>query len=590
MRYWAPILLCSFILVLGIREEPNAAEEGIRIDEISIEGNEHIADGRLKGVMYTRESRWWNKARFSMDLFRDDLHSVTAYYNNHGYLDARVASWDTTHLESNRLRITIRINEGPQSVIDSLKFSGNTILTDRDLQKMVTLARGDPFSQQKMIDSNWKIVNAYAERGFLDARVQPNIEIAGIQVRLTYQINEGLPTYIDTFQIAGNQKTKDRVILRELEIQRGDLLTRSRLVQSRRNLYRTGLFNSVSIQVGGDTLQRKYRPVHLRVDEAKSGEFNFGIGYGSRELVRLSAEIRQGNLNGTGQQLGLRTKFSFREIEIEGAYSVPYFLLPGMELDNTIYYRQETEDIYVLNRVGGEIELGKRFTDISRISTTLKVENNYFATYDLRAVKDTIDSRLRTLRLTFTRDTRENLFNATTGSFFQWKAEMTGGFLAGTDRFIRSVIDYTRFLPATDWVHFAFQHKTGIIELYGNQTEIPVYERFYAGGDQSIRGFEDRAVSPRIDGKSVGGQMISILRGEARIPVYKDFHAALFLDTGNVWEQVEQFNTGDFRTGTGFGIRYNSPLGVIRADLGFKLFPEPNEDKYNIHLTVGQAL
>lgn len=583
-------LMMLVVIGNGTTVPLSAEEKPPKVEEIRITGNVSIKEGALRGAMLTRESRWWNRSRIQMDLFRDDLHSIVTYYQNHGYLDAGIASWDTVHLKKNRIRIRIEVTEGPQFTIDSLTFRGNTIFTDEELEQRVQISPGKRFSYNEMIDSNWKIVNSYAERGFLDAQVRPDITISQPTVDIMYRIDEGLPTYADSITITGNSKTRPRVIRRNLEFARGELLTRNRMVSSQQNLYKTGLFQSVNIQTIEDTVRRSYRPVVVRVNEAKGGEFNFGVGYGSHELFRVSAEIRQANLAGTGQRVALQTKLSSRGFTIEGRYSAPYLITQGSRLDNTTYLRQERENTYTVNRLGTELEIGQQLTRASRISSSVRIENNYFAEFDPEAVTDTLTGRLRTLRLGFTRDSRENLFNASTGSYFQWKVEMAGGFLSGTDRFVRTTIDYTKYVPLTEWMQFAFHHSSGLIREYGTRKNIPIYERFYAGGDRTIRGFEERSVGPSRNTKPVGGRALLIFRGETRIPLYKKFHAALFLDTGDVWNRFGQISAGSFRTGAGIGLRYNSPLGVVRFDAGFKLHRAPEESAYQLHLTVGQAL
>lgn len=589
------ILLVSIGALPMIVEAANNSQVTKRkVEEIKIRGNDHISDTGVKEAMFTGESHWWKKRYFEMGLFQDDLRAIVTLYNNRGYLDAEISAWDTTYVNTDEVRIAITVNEGPQSKVSEVLYTGNKALSDVRLQNELKIAPGKPFSFLSLSRSTWNIINAYANEGYLDAQVEPMLETSENMVSVTFSVTEGQPVSVDTVIIRGNEKTQTRVVERELRIRKGELLTHQQIVKSQQNLYKTGIFKSVSITPERESQDNQFRDVYVRLQEAKTGELNFGLGYGSRERIRTSAELLQSNISGTGQRVGVGTKLSFAEVHLEGLYTAPYFILWGIRLDNTTYLRREgepnfLEPNYVINRVGTEATIGKDVFQVSRISSTVKLENNYYSEINMQSLTDTADSRIRSIGLTFTRDSRKNLFNTSSGSFFKLSGLLAGSIFAGTNSFFRITEDYTKYYPYRPWLTLAFNISTGAQFEVGDTQNIPIYERFYAGGDQSVRGYKERSLSPMRGGEPIGGNFKAVLRMESRFKIYKGLHLALFFDTGNVWSRVAFSNLPNVRTGIGIGLRYETPIGVARLDYGIKINRRGNESPGQIHLTLGQA-
>jgi len=587
------VLVLVFANVALAKKDSNS---NIYVNQIKISGNEHIPESALKQTMFTKESHWWNKQKFMPALFEDDLRSVIAYYNNRGYLDASIRGWDSTFVEPKRINLKIVVSEGPQYHVGNITFSGNEVFPNPRLQSHLEIKENDPFSFLKLSRSNWSLVNMYANAGYLDAEVEPRITTNHIQIDIQFNITEGKPVYSDTVIIEGLKKTKPRVVRRELKIKKNELVTHSRLVQSQQNLYKTGLFSSVYINPTSDSVKTQYRPVTVKVVEVEAGEFNAGVGYGSKEHLRLSAELLQGNFLGTGQRIGSRvrfnifdTKLGIQNVKIEGLYTAPYFIYGNVRLDNSTYYQRDVEVNYTLNRIGTELTIGKDIFRHSRIYSTTKIENNYFSKIDTASVLDTTNSRIRSISLNLTRDTRNNLFNPSQGSYIKLSGLLAGAIFQGTDEFYRTTLDYMRYIPYRSTVTFATNLSLGALFEFGKTQSIPIYERFYAGGDRTIRGFGERQIGPMRAGKPIGGNYRIVFRNELRFKVYKQFHTAVFADIGNVWNNITLSKLQHYRMGVGFGFRYTTPVGVARLDFGFKVRRKSGEKIGKIHLTLGQA-
>jgi len=560
------------------------------VGHIRITGNAALSERSILQVMFTKPSHWWKKSRFQPQVFQDDLRSITTLYNNRGFLDAAIASWDTTYVSRNRVNIRITISEGERSRVGNITFQDNQAVAASQLRELIKIQEGDPFSFLNLSESTWSIINKYAELGYLDARVDPRIDEQNHVIQVLYRIQEGNPVYVDSVIIRGNEKTKSRVIRRELTMHPGDLLTHQKVVTSQQNLYKTGLFNSVSITPLRDSTGSVYDPVVVRLVEARTGEINFGLGYGSLEKIRFSTEILQGNLLGTGQKIGFQNRFSFTNIALEGLYTVPYFFVGGVKLDNTAYYRREMQSNYTVNRLGIESTLGRQLFQYSRIFSTFRVENNRFSKIEKSSVLDSTGDRIRSLSLTLNRDTRQNVFNPDRGSFFSLSGLLAGQIFQATDSYVRVVGDYIKYVPLNTAFKFVTKISAGRLFEIGKTSSVPIYERFFAGGDYSIRGYKERSVGPTRNGQPVGGYTRLVLQNEIRFPLYKKLQGAVFLDTGDVWGESAPIHFSDMRSGAGIGLLYSTPLGLVRVDYGWKIHPRPGEAPARIHFTLGQTL
>jgi outer membrane protein insertion porin family len=190
----------------------------------------------------------------------------------------------------------------------------------------------------------------------------------------------------------------------------------------------------------------------------------------------------------------------------------------------------------------------------------------------------------------FSRDTRDNLFDPRYGSYVKLSTLVAGQVLSGTNSFVRFTADYRRYRTLNQKLSLAGNAFFGFLFETTGARGTPIYERFYAGGDGSIRGYRDRVVGPKLNGDPIGGNFKFVLRGEARLGVIKNFHTALFLDIGNVWTDISAENLLNIKSGTGLGLRYKTPLGVVRLDYGLKIDKLNNIDYGRFHFSIGQAL
>jgi outer membrane protein insertion porin family len=241
-------------------------------------------------------------------------------------------------------------------------------------------------------------------------------------------------------------------------------------------------------------------------------------------------------------------------------------------------------------RTGGRIEIGRSFAHRSSASLTYRQERVKLRRIKVRPVPEKYKTNLRTLALSLIYDTRDNLFNSTTGVYLEWTNEMAGSFLKGTDTFARSIGRAKYFHRLTASTLLAHSLEVGWMDVFGSSREIPLNERFFAGGPNSLRGFEYRLVGPLDDNDyPLGGRFKTVLNMELRQGLYKWIGAVLFADMGNVWREMGLAHLDDIRFSPGIGLRLNTPLGIFRCDYGVNVDPKRDEASGRVVFNMGQA-
>jgi outer membrane protein insertion porin family len=337
----------------------------------------------------------------------------------------------------------------------------------------------------------------------------------------------------------------------------------------------------------------------VNVKETKTGEFSFGGGYSSIDFLIGFVEVTQKNFDimnfpsftGAGQLLDIRGQLGMVRHDISISWTEPwifgYPLAFGFDFYNTAHSRQT--DIgwaYDEERTGGDLRFGKEWTETFRTDLTYRLEDIRITNVNdgaSQALKDESGSNwISSLNLSLTQDTRDNIYNPTKGYILTGSIEDAGGFLGGDKSFVKGT--------ATAAVYHAFFEKFvlelkvrgGVVNAYGNSDSVPIYERFFAGGANTIRGYKERAVGPRDPGSNdpVGGEALGIGNAELTFPIYeKLIKGAIFYDFGNVHAKAQDFFTwGDIKSGAGLGVRVKTPIGPVKLDYGYPLVPN-NDDK-----------
>ncbi len=570
-------------------------QQRFKVASVKFEGNESFKDKQFHRVMITRPSGFLSPVHFYRDVFEEDLKSLKLFFQRNGYLEAEITN-QTVSFDSAQYTVDIKITikEGDLTRIEGISFFGNHFFSEEALLKKIKLKQGNPFKEQLVQDAKLAILTLYADNGFLDAQVELDIRInqENHLAIIDFLINENTRYRIGQIVIQGLEKTKRYVITRELTFEPDEIVQYNKLLKTQRELYMTGLFQSVFIRPQpsreNDSLKKD---ILVEIKEKKSGEFNISAGYGSVDRFRTRAEVYTTNFLGTARKIGLSTKFSFVYRGMEASYSTPWSFGIPWQTDLNIKYDYQDEPNYEFDRLGGRFAFGHTFFSRSQISLTYRYDKVDFRSIKTVEIPERLKTNIRSLTLSSIYDTRDNMFNTRKGFYLEWSNEVAGAFLKGTNSFLRSIWKIKYFRPINNNTILGSSLRIGWIEIIGESTEIPLNERFYSGGPNSIRGFEYRKVGPLdTTGVPVGGNFEVVFNAiEIRKALYKMIGSAVFLDIGNVWKNENHPRFKDLRISPGIGLRVNTPIGIIRVDYGFNIFREKNEKYGQFYFNMGQA-
>ncbi len=566
-----------------------------RVGSVSFEGNRAYDDARLEGLILTRPSRFLAPSTYHRDVFMDDLETLVAFYRQNGFLQALIV--DTAVVVDsveNRVDISIELAEGARTMVEGVALFGNTFVADTALMEYVAIKKGDPLRRAAIEDAVVRILSLYAEHGFLSASVTPKVEVndSAHLALVDFVVREGPSSRIGDITLSGVKRTQEHVIRRELDFSRGDTIRYSQLIRSQRRLYLTGLFESVFVRPAqsADTGAGE-RTILVEIREKPSSELAFSVGYGTIEKARGRAELNTINLAGTARKAGVALEANFIKQGASLSFSEPWTLGTRWKTDLSLFGRLRQEPAYHAEEIGGKLTLGRSLGAFTRVALAYRLENTSLSHIDVSTSVEDSKPRLRSLTLTLSYDSRDNLFDASSGSYMNWSNEVAGGPLKGSNTFAKSTVVLKRFHALGRSTVIGSALELGWMGAFGESDDVPISERFYTGGPTSLRGFSYQMVGPvDANGEPLGGRFKVVCNLlEIRRSIYKTMGGVLFCELGNVWKEPAAVRIGDLRTDVGAGLRINSPLGILRLDYGINLDRRRDEPSGRLFFSMGQA-
>ncbi len=574
-----------------------------KIRSIQFEGNEGLKSKKLKKKMKTKKHNFisWlsGGGKFNEVTFQEDLDKLRDLYKNEGFLDIKIDEADITleYPSKKAIAINIKLSEGRRYHVGEVTLSGNALFTDRDLMSILSLRPGDVFSPEKLDEDREGLTDFYGLIGYLDAFVRPertpNLETGDIDIRFT--IDEGERVYVQSINIEGNTKTKSIVILRELALAPGQVFNLVRMKNSEARLKNTRFFEDVNLSPESTNIQGR-RNLKVAVREGRTGQFQFGAGFGSVRGGVFFAEFSQGNFDlfnwrsifqGDGQKFRLRFSIGSRSSSLILAFEEPWLFEQRLSLGFTIF-RSETEfdsAIYDERRSGFEVSLRKRLFRLWDGTIAYRLEN--VEIFNVRAdapafIRDTGNFTVSKVTVALLRDTRNNIIYTTRGNRFLFTTEYAG--LGGDVDYVLLESRYAHFIPTFRFGNqsVAFLGRIGTIFDTGG-TGVPFNDRFYLGGPESLRGFEFREVGPKEDRfrEPIGGNSYGFVSVEYTFEVAEPLRVAAFYDWGFVNPGTTDFDPGSANSNIGFGVRIMVLNNPMRLDFGIPLTTDEFNDKGN---------
>jgi outer membrane protein insertion porin family len=571
-------------------------EEGekYKIKAIRLEGVKLLPYRKVKKQIKTKKDTWITGGIFKEEKFKEDLERVRTYYQDRGFLDVKVSPDYLYDEKDKRIEITVFVEEGNRYVTGEVKIDGNLLFPQSELWQRIEMLPGNVYSQRGMVNDVEAMRKFYFERGYIDCRILPETRFNKTtgRVDILYRVTEGDLFFVEKVKIRGNTKTKDLVIRRELRIRPGDRFDGEKLERSKSRLENLDYFEEVGYDTEPGSAPNK-RDVIFRVKEKQTGELSFGAGISSIEQFIGFAEIAQRNFDllnwprftGGGQSLSLRARIGSVSRDFDLSFVEPYiFNQPvsfGLSLFNTTRLKNNTD--FDEKRLGFSLNFAKAFTEFVRSGIGYTLERVKLDDIEEDAHPDVTkfagNTTLSRARWFISRDSRDSVINPAKGSVASLQTELVGSVLGGDEDYYILASSYSKYFTFVKNHTVEFRIRLSTADAFSGSDNVPVFDRFYAGGLGTVRGFNVRRVGPKGGGDAIGGNTLTIVNLEYTWPIIENFKGAVFLDVGQVDPDSYHVEFGDFAMSTGPGVKIKTPIGPIALYYGFPFANRDTEDK-----------
>lgn len=614
----------------------------VKITDVYFEGAHAFSQKKLRRVIKTR--RHWmfswltGHGVLKEDQLEEDKEKLVEFYHDAGYIDFELKDVRFIYETPRKLVLHFVISEGTRYRVGAIGFTGVTLFTTNFVQSKLKMTVGSIFTPKGLTKDLEIIQDLYGAKGYIDAVVRPrkNANTQMGTMDLVYEIEEGSKSYIEKIEIKGNTKTKDRVIRRELSVAPGEVFDMVKVKLSKQRLEGTELFEVVETQPEPTDVPNR-KNLLVAVKEAQTGHLQFGAGFSSVDSILGFVEVRLGNFDllnppwfiGGGQKLRLKVQVGARREDFEASFTEPWFLGKKLRLDVDFFHRDlrylSANDLYeeritgtsfgLTRALGSDFLIGGINYTIESIGI-LNVPTN--APQELREEEGT--RLVSKVGLSLAYDTRNSTLLPNRGQFTTFRTELAGGPLGGDSDFYKLEVRSSRYIKGFFEGHvLELGAGIGVVDRYGNSTRVPLFDRWYLGGIDSLRGYRYREVGPKDEpqfllqqppgggpglvqrvipsrNEPIGGGTYWVGTAEYSVPVIDFVRFAVFYDVGMVYVDPYSFTPQNklnhlYNDNYGFGLRLNIPhLGPLRLDYGIPITSDPaNRSNGRFQFSVGYS-
>jgi outer membrane protein insertion porin family/translocation and assembly module TamA len=607
---------------------PAAAQTNppLRVGDVSLIGVEALDEPELRAALATREpSRltgwlpWTDRPVFDRTLLEDDLERIVVFYRDRGYRGARVVDHDVRIDEARRIAdVTIRIEEGPVTTIETMALEGFGLMPAavlESLRERMPASAGAAAARADIAASAQIALRALEDRGYPFASVQVREDPAAANhVRIVLRATPGEQARFGDAEVVGNQRVDGGIVRRELAYGEGDLFRRTAMTESQRRLVNLELFEFVSIEPVGEAPVDGVVPTRITVAEGNPQRTQLSFGYGTEEQVRGEITWRHVNFFGGARTVGTHAKWSSLDRGVQVDFLQPYAFSSGLSAALDAEYWRTDEAAFTVDSRGVRAALGGDPGPFWSWSLELSTRHERNRISDAALADPTLRDDLIALGLdpgtgeqsgvltmwsaAAERSTSTNALSPARGYVLAARIEQAGGWLPGSFAFVNLHGEGRHYWPLGGGVIVASRVRLGSISPIGAGSNIPFFKRYFLGGSTSLRGWGRYEVSPLSPGGlPLGGQSLTETSIELRLPLAGQLAGTLFADAGRVGRRSWDFGLQDLLYDVGAGLRYASPIGPLRVDLGYQLTPieglriegQPERRRWRIHFSVGEA-
>lgn len=554
-------------------------KEGIslRIKRIIIDGNHIFSDGAIKRKMQTKQKGFLRSGKLDRNKLKEDIEKIKTFYKENGFLDVIVEE-PKIEINEQGITIVIQITENRRYYIGDISYTGNILFTTQQLEKIAKLNKGDIYNLTRMQNIIQKYYEMYADEGYIYCTIVPVENVRDSFIDIEYNIREGQPANINRIIITGNYRTREKVIRREILTIPGERFRRSLVLRSMREVFNLGFFEDIKPQTGTPDDSGNIDLIYAVKEKEGVGSIGAGMAYSALDKLTGYIELTHPNIFGRGQRIYTKFEIGGRLTNIQFGFSEPWLFDTRTTAGFDIYYTNRFWDYYTKRDLGTATNFSfPFFLDYTRFNYTFRIERtqilnisesyNPTSTYDLR--KDTIPKWTLANNYGIVRDTRDFIFNPTSGSYISLQSEIAKPWLFANIDYNRFTFETRTYFPLVWKLILMARLRAGIVT---SAREVPIYKRFYAGGtgEDGVRGYPDRSLTPTENNLAIGGKAIFINNLELKLKLTQGFALLCFYDMGNAFDSYKDVNIYDLKRGIGVGVRLEIPMmGVLGFDLGY---------------------
>lgn len=588
-------------------------QENYALREVNFIGNQTFSSGRLLEEMSLHGTSGFQKTILrkkpltNVDEFiPGDVERLIRFYQREGFLDVKIPlPQKEVNEEKQTINLTFRIHEGKPVLVDSVYFKINSDSGHSEeklhriienLSSSLKLHKGERFRDEDAESDQIKLNDRMVNRGYPYVEIERELSVKpdSHTVSITWHLESGPPCTFGDIEVRGNERVSPDVILQQLAFKEGETYRRRLIDKTQQQLYALGVFQIVTVKAILTQEKTPVIPMIIQIQEAPKFTAKFGIGYGTEEKLRVSADTRRLSFLGGARQLNLFLKHSSLEpYRVDLQLTQPAFITPQTVFTTGLFIRKETEPGYTVERKGGSVSLIHSLTryvsgSVSYVLEEVAQDTTGFSESEVSASGFEELYNKSSIILGLRYDSSRPLFTPDRGMLSNLTFKMSGIGLNTAYDYFKILWDWRRYESFSSNKVIAFRVKIGGIIPYNRNDYIPSEDRFYSGGSSSVRGWGRSLLGPLdAEGKPVGGN--SLLEGsvEPRFPIYGPVGGVFFIDFGNVWSNSFTYKLYEIRYSWGVGLRYGTPIGPVRLDVAKPIFDE--EDRIQIHISVGNA-
>jgi outer membrane protein insertion porin family len=583
-----------------------------KIQEIRITGNKAFSESTLLGLFDLDTGgwlSWYTKSnRYSRAKLNADIESLRSYYLSRGYLEFRV---DSTQVaispDKQGIAVTVNVTEGERFVVSSVKLEGNYLDKEEEFKSLVTIQPGEAYNADRVAETTKAFTDYFGTFGFAFAKVEATPEIDRVNNRVSFvlQAEPSRRAYVRRVNVAGNNRTRDEVVRREFRQFESSWYDGDKIRLSRNRVDRLGFFTDVNVETQEVSGTADQVDVTVSVVEKPTGNLQLGAGFSSADKLSLVFGIKQENVFGSGNYLGVEVNTSRSNRQIVLSTIDPYFTADGISRSIDVYDRTSKPlsgqgGDYSLKTRGASIRFGVPFTELDTVyfgsgyeRLTIVPGLNLPGSY--QTFINQFGERTTSIPLTvgWSRDSRDSSLVPTSGRFQRLYGDWG---VAGDLKFLRANYQIQQYIPLNKQFTVALNGELGWGKGLSGQP-YPLFKNYYSGGLGSVRGFQQGSLGPRDTTDptlAVGGPKKITLNGELVVPFPgagndRTLRLYGFLDAGNVFGEKEQYRLNDLRLSTGIGISWISPIGPLRIAYAVPLRKQAGDRIERLQFQIGTS-